>query len=74
MLARVKTDNVEFVALFEALKATFGARLTYLHDKTTGREWGKTVEERVREAGGVGVAVEPAWFPSSGKWYKGKRK
>lgn len=73
-LARVKADNVEFVALFGSLKATFDARLGYLQDKTTGREWGKTVEQRVREDGGVGVAVEPAWFPSSGKWYGRKRK
>lgn len=39
-LAALRAANPEFVAWLDSFRATFDAKLTYLRDYGTGREWG----------------------------------
>jgi hypothetical protein len=62
-LPRLRAENPEFAAWVDDYKATFGATVTYVQDRATGRQWGATAEDRVRAAGGLGVSVQAGWMP-----------
>lgn len=68
MLPRLRAENPDLAAFVDTFRMEFGARLTYLLDKRTGKSWGATAEERVKRAGGIWVSVPAGAGP------KGKRR
>lgn len=66
-LPRLRAENPEFAAWVDDYRTTFGARVTWVQDRATGRQWGATAEERVRAAGGLGVSVQAGWRPKGRK-------
>ena len=59
-MSRLRAANPEFVAWLDGFRATFDAKLTYLRDYGTGKEWGKPVQ-------GVAVCPKPFRFPAKVK-------
>lgn len=62
-LPRLRAENPDLAAFIDTFRMGFGARVTYLLDKRTGKSWGMTAEDRVRRAGGLGVSVQAGAGP-----------
>lgn len=43
-LRRLREQNPDLARLVDGLRALCSGRLTYLHDRQTGRTWGRPVE------------------------------
>ena len=67
---RIQRENAALFAWRQTFLDTFGAVPSYMTEFSTGRTWGKTAEQRARDAGGLGVAVQASVGP---KPRKGKR-
>lgn len=67
---RIQRENAELFAWRQQFLDTFGAVPSYMTEFATGRTWGQTAEQRVRAAGGLGIAVQASAGP---KPRKGKR-
>jgi hypothetical protein len=67
VLPRLRAENPDIAAFIDTFRMEFGARVTYLLDKRTGKSWGATAEERVRRAGGLGVSVPAGAGPKGSK-------
>lgn len=69
--ARIQRDNADLFAW----RAPFLAmgESGYLRCLTTGREWGTPAEQRARDAGGKGVAVQASATCKPGKPLKERR-
>jgi hypothetical protein len=68
VLPRLRAENPDFAAFVDTFRMEFGARVTYLLDKRTGKSWGATAEERAKRAGGLGISVPAGAGP------KGRRR
>lgn len=68
---RIQRENAELFVWRQQF-LDMGAS-TYLRCEVTGREWGKDICQRVREAGGRGIAVQASPPCKPGKPLKGTK-
>lgn len=68
---RIQRENAELFVWRQQFLA-MGAS-TYLRCEVTGREWGKDICQRVREAGGKGIAVQASASCKPGKQLKERK-
>lgn len=70
---RIQRENADKLVWRQTYIDRFDAAPIFMECLTTGRQWGKDICQRVREAGGKGIAVQASASCKPGKQLKERK-